>query len=343
MNQGNVAFVTLATDDFYSTGALVLAHSLKEVNTKAKLVVLVTAGVSARVRDKLSKVFDLVEEVSRLDSNDDENLAILQRPELGVTLTKLHCWKLTQFSKCVFLDADTLVVKNCDELFEKPELSAVPDVGWPDCFNSGVFVFQPSVETFQKLKKMAAEEGSFDGGDQGLLNAYFSDWATADISRHLSFLYNMNINMSYTYLPAYNKFGKDVKIVHFLGNQKPWMFHYNKDTGNVDAPSGNAPLVDFLKMWWKIFIERVASSPSGDEVQCQNQTQQQQNIAEQFEKLTVAPKDANVHAPSTYTQQLIKKQDRLSEWEQGRIDYLGEDSYENIEKKLDETINGSKK
>lgn len=50
-----------------------------------------------------------MEEVNKLDSNDDENLAILQRPELGVTLTKLHCWKLTQFSKCVFLDADTLV------------------------------------------------------------------------------------------------------------------------------------------------------------------------------------------------------------------------------------------
>ncbi|GBN34745.1 Glycogenin-1 [Araneus ventricosus] len=331
MDQGNIAFVTLATDDFYSTGALVLAHSLKAVNTKAKLVVLVTSGVSTRVRDQLSKVFDLVEEVSKLDSNDDENLAILQRPELGVTLTKLHCWKLTQFSKCVFLDADTLVVKNCDELFEKPELSAVPDVGWPDCFNSGVFVFQPSIETFEKLKKMAAEEGSFDGGDQGLLNAYFSDWSTADISRHLSFLYNMNMNMSYTYLPAYNKFGKDVKIVHFLGNQKPWMFHYNRDTGNVDAPIGNAPLADFLKMWWRIFAERVSSSPSG------------KILAEQFEKLTIAPKNANVHTPSTFTQQFIKKQDRLSEWEQGRIDYLGEDSYANIEKKLDETINGSKK
>ena len=35
------------------------------------------------------------------------------------------------------------VVKNCDELFDRSELSAVPDAGWPDCFNSGVFVFEP--------------------------------------------------------------------------------------------------------------------------------------------------------------------------------------------------------
>ncbi|GIX73130.1 hypothetical protein CEXT_740021 [Caerostris extrusa] len=62
MENGNFAFVTLATDDFYGSGALVLGHSLKLVQTKAKLVVLITTGISARVVDKLRKVFDLVEE-----------------------------------------------------------------------------------------------------------------------------------------------------------------------------------------------------------------------------------------------------------------------------------------
>ena len=41
------------------------------------------------------------------------------------------------------------------------------------------------------------------GGDQGLLNTYFSDWATRDISRHLPFLYNMTASATYTYLPAF--------------------------------------------------------------------------------------------------------------------------------------------
>jgi hypothetical protein len=41
------------------------------------------------------------------------------------------------------------------------------------------------------------------GGDQGLLNLYFSDWATKDISRHLPFLYNMVSTATYSYLPAY--------------------------------------------------------------------------------------------------------------------------------------------
>ena len=43
------------------------------------------------------------------------------------------------------------------------ELSAAPDVGWPDCFNSGVFVFVPSAGTYQALLDFAATVGSFDG------------------------------------------------------------------------------------------------------------------------------------------------------------------------------------
>lgn len=64
------------------------------------------------------------------------------------------------------MDADTLVVDNIDELFEREEISATPDIGWPDCFNSGVFVFKPSEATFKGLVRMAETEGSFDGGDQ---------------------------------------------------------------------------------------------------------------------------------------------------------------------------------
>ena len=118
---------------------------------------------------------------------------------------QIWCWTLTQYTKCVFLDADTLVIQNCDELFDREELSASPDVGWPDCFNSGVFVFRPNMNTYSELVSLAATTGSFDGGDQGLLNTFFSDWATKDISKHLAFTYNMVASASYSYLPAYIK------------------------------------------------------------------------------------------------------------------------------------------
>ena len=61
------------------------------------------------MRDELAETFDAVIDVEALDSKDAANLALLERPELGITFTKINCWKLTQYSKCVFLDADTLV------------------------------------------------------------------------------------------------------------------------------------------------------------------------------------------------------------------------------------------
>ena len=115
------------------------------------------------LRDLLKTLWDELVNIEELDSRDWEHLNLLNRPELGVTFTKLHAWRLVRFQKCVFLDADTLVLCNVDELFEREEFSAAPDVGWPDCFNSGVFVYKPSMETFANLRQLSMSEGSFDG------------------------------------------------------------------------------------------------------------------------------------------------------------------------------------
>lgn len=65
----------------------------------------------------LEDVFDEVIVVDMLDSRDRTHLFWLRRPDLGVTFTKLHCWTLTQYTKCVFLDADTLVSSWYDVIF----------------------------------------------------------------------------------------------------------------------------------------------------------------------------------------------------------------------------------
>ncbi|KAF0884525.1 GLYG2 protein, partial [Crocuta crocuta] len=254
------AFVTLATNDTYCQGALVLGQSLRTQRATRKLAVLITPQVSSRLRVILSKVFDEVIEVNLIDSADYIHLAFLKRPELGVTLTKLHCWTLTHYSKCVFLDADTLVLSNIDELFDRAEFSAAPDPGWPDCFNSGVFVFQPSLETHGLLLRHATDHGSFDGADQGLLNSFFSSWSTADIHKHLPFIYNLSSNTAYTYSPAFKRFGSSAKIVHFLGPTKPWNYRYNPQTGSVSEDgSGVASQhqTSFLNLWWAIYQRSV--------------------------------------------------------------------------------------
>ena len=42
-------------------------------------------------------------------------------------LTKLRAFGLTQFKKIVFLDADIMVLKNLDQLFEKPPMTSALD------------------------------------------------------------------------------------------------------------------------------------------------------------------------------------------------------------------------
>lgn len=305
------AFVTLATNDSYALGALVLGNSLRSVNTSRQLVVMITNDVSENLRQLLHELYDLVTLVNIFDSNDTVNLELLTRPDLGVTFTKLHCWRLTQFTKCVFMDADALVVQNIDELFDREELSAAPDAGWPDCFNSGVFVFRPSVDRYIELLQFAMTHGSFDGGDQGLLNLFFSNWAQ-DINKRLPFTFNVVSSTFYSYLPAFKQYGKNTKVLHFIGPVKPWHTSLNVATGQVEVHGDAGNYAALLKLWWNIFMEKVrpkldAGKSSGDT---------------QGEKYSLASITKQPHQPGDSNRQF--------NWERGQIDYLGIDSFDNI-------------
>ncbi|XP_047735913.1 glycogenin-1 isoform X2 [Hyalella azteca] len=319
------AYVTLATTDGYGVGALVLGHSLLSHGTTRQLCILVTPGVSEQVRSALSQVYHNVVLVDVMDSGDSAHLALLERPELGITFTKLHCWTLTQYTKCVFLDADTLALQNTDELFTQPELSAACDVGWPDCFNSGMFVFVPSQETYEQLLDFAKTKGSFDGGDQGLLNSFFPNW------HRLSFVYNMVATACYTYLPAFKEFGRNVKLVHFLGSTKPWH-------GESAAQPGSA-YGSFVGAWWTIYRELVRPSmpqseakfdPTDAPPQQQEQFPAQRStsgghleLVEHFSKLST-------------NENLVEGRQR---WEAGRPEYMGRDSFDNIMAYIQSRIN----
>ncbi|XP_014679384.1 PREDICTED: uncharacterized protein LOC106819151 isoform X2 [Priapulus caudatus] len=305
-SDSSTAFVTLVTNDAYGVGALVLGHSLRFTQSRQR-VVLVTDGVSGEMRRLLNEVYDDVREVSLMDSKDEEKLAMMKRPELGVTLTKLRAWNvLDDFRRCVFLDADTMVLMNIEELFEETaELSAAPDYGWPDLFNTGMFVFSPSKETYGKLLQMATTDGSFDGGDQGLLNQYFKNW------NRLSCLYNAQPSTIYTYGPAYDRFGGNIKIVHFLGAWKPWMIGIDPETRRVTGmPPYDNPQI---RTWLALFQDRVLPKLSSSVIR------------------KLAPGYVDVgeeNEPSRDSEKDLEQQQQR--WELGNPDYTGEDSFENI-------------
>lgn len=307
------AWVTLATNDSYALGAMVLAESLRRVGTKKQLHILITPTVTVPIREQLAKLFNAITEVDVMDSRDEANLAMIKRPELGVTFTKLTCWTLVQYTKAVFLDADCLVLQNSDELFEYPELSAAPDIGWPDIFNTGVFVFVPSQQTYAALLNHAVTQGSFDGGDQGLLNTYFHDWNSKGPSHRLPFTYNMSSHVVYTYVAAYKHFAKSVKIVHFLGSVKPWHHHYDLRSNQVSLRSDNQSQVEHVQKWWHIFSEAVLPNMHPESVA------------------------QHVHVISADGQRGDGGQAHQAAWESGNIEYMGRDAWEHIQKRLDES------
>ena len=300
-------------------------------------------------RNQLRQVFDKVEVVDVLNSNDTVNLELLKRPELGVTFTKLHCWRLTQFKKAVFLDADCLVLRNVDELFDREEFSAATDVGWPDCFNSGVFVFKPSNETYTKLISFAIQIGSFDGGDQGLLNSYFSSWSTAESSRRLPFIYNMTTNVSYSYAPAFKQFREGVKIVHFIGAQKPWYYSYNLDKGTVTGNVTNYE-VAHLNKWWGIFIEfvlprlsdyqrnRMGTQLVSTNIQHQQQQQSAQSVWHEPSRSTDQTQPQYTTGCISSGGVIVGSNQHQTLWEEGKIEYTGRDSFSNIQAHLDSQL-----
>lgn len=126
--------------------------------------------------------------------------------------------------------------------------------------------------------------GSFDGGDQGLLNSFFANWAQSDNSRRLPFIYNTCSTACYSYLPAFKewitahfscensphrfnsnvllfsfskRFGENVKILHFIGQLKPWLINFDPVAKKPNPPQEYKHLTEFLDLWWGIFVNQV--------------------------------------------------------------------------------------
>ncbi|KAG2076870.1 hypothetical protein BDR04DRAFT_1089137 [Suillus decipiens] len=235
------AFVTLVTSDSYLPGALAISGALKDVHqtepheVEYDTVCIVTPETLDITTIKLlRKTYDVVIGVEVIGQSDPTGLNLLGRPDLDTVLTKLHVFRLTQYSKVIFLDADVLPLRPLSHLFHLDhEFSAVPDVGWPDIFNSGVMVLSPGEDKFTELQELLKTNGSWDGGDQGILN----EWRGGNWNK-LSFTYNTTPTAAYTYAPAYERFGSQISVVHFIGPNKPWhSIPYRAPGSSTQVPS----------------------------------------------------------------------------------------------------------
>ena len=193
------------------------------------------------LRKLLQKVYDDIIPVDRIVNRSPANLFLMNRPDLGSTFTKIALWRQIQFEHIVYIDADAVVLRAPDELFRQTSpFAAVPDVGWPDCFNSGMLSLKPNMGDYYGLLALADRGISFDGADQGLLNMHFRDW------QRLSFTYNCTPSGNYQYAPAYKHFQSSISVVHFIGHDKPWFVGrgYKGATGVYE---------ELLGRWWAVY------------------------------------------------------------------------------------------
>lgn len=55
------------------------------------------------------------------------------------------------------------------------------------------------------------------------------------------------------------RFGKNVKIIHFLGSMKPWLYGFNSRSQSVIQPhtQSRQQELEHVQQWWQIFVAKI--------------------------------------------------------------------------------------
>ncbi|KAL0698035.1 hypothetical protein Bca4012_054157 [Brassica carinata] len=236
----------LHSANFYVCGAITAAQSIRMSGSTRDLVILVDDSITEHHRSGLAAAGWKIYPIQRIRNPKAEAEAYNEW-----NYSKFRLWQLTEYDKIIFIDADMLILRNIDFLFEMPEISATGNNA--TLFNSGVMVVEPSNSTFQLLMDNINDIVSYNGGDQGYLNEVYTWWHR--IPKHMNFLKHFwegdepEIKQMKTRL-----FGTDppiLYVLHYLGN-KPWLCFRDYDCNwNVDILQEFASDVAH-KTWWKV-------------------------------------------------------------------------------------------
>jgi alpha-N-acetylglucosamine transferase len=234
------AFVTLVTNADFARGAAALLHSLALTGTEADRVVLHTGGVEEAALAPLRALGARLVATDLLPTSDAFNQAHArdrlhgiapftkgEKPAFHTPLdnfAKLRLWQLDH-ARVVFLDADTLVLRPIDRLFDYPEFCAAPNVyeslGDFHRMNSGVFTARPSQATFEAMLARLDAPGAFwRRTDQTFLQDYFPGW-------HGLPVFDNMLQYVWFNLPDLWDWAS-IRVLHFQ-YEKPWQEHAKAD------------------------------------------------------------------------------------------------------------------
>lgn len=235
----------LHSAQFYVCGAITVAQSIRLTGSTRDLVILVDDSIHAEHRRGLEAAGWKVITIQRIRNPKAEPEAYNEW-----NYSKFRLWQLTAYDKIIFIDADLLVLRNIDFLFELPEISATGNNA--TLFNSGVMIVEPSNCTFQLLMDQINEIVSYNGGDQGYLNEIFTWWHR--IPKRMNYLKHFWSNDTEEFEAKTTLFGADppeLYVLHYLG-LKPWLCFRDYDCNwNVENQRSYASDVAHA-MWWKV-------------------------------------------------------------------------------------------
>ncbi|KAK4700359.1 hypothetical protein P7C70_g5889, partial [Phenoliferia sp. Uapishka_3] len=216
-NPKQCAYAALLCDDELLPALRVLLYSLTATGTAYSTVVLVLPTVSDAARAQIGSLGAEVRQIGQLEYPFEGKVKFEAGINKQCRYSKLHLWSETSYKKMVYLDVDTAVQANIDELFDLDVwFAGVRDLG--DVINTGVMVIKPSATIFEDMMENYLEAPSYNRGDQGFLNWYFTNRTQYGIE---------------TIKPIYNVPGKlkgfaigkgliaNGKVHHFTAETKP--------------------------------------------------------------------------------------------------------------------------
>ncbi|CAE7329584.1 gyg-1 [Symbiodinium sp. CCMP2456] len=225
----------------YLPAMKVMASSLKASRSRSKLLVMLVTLPTPEL-EALAECLDFYMVIVPVLSNPE-----LTKASWAGTYTKLSAFRL-KAKRIVYLDLDTVVLRNPDELFSVAldfGFNAAPDVGKDWQMNAGVFVVEPTEFLYRDIISFAQAtpiipKPWYDGGDQGLLSYYFRNkWskATALPERFDTEKYAEGIRKNIDI---------DSKvIVHLCGSRKPW------DLTEADRKQVTEYWPQSYAAWWR--------------------------------------------------------------------------------------------
>lgn len=218
-----VAYVTVCDSTDYLWGVRALAASLRKT-TDVPLLVLAPEGL-----DVAPAVTTTGVHVLRAPGLTDPAPRAHTSARFARTYSKLVALSLGFLDRAVYLDADTVVLRPVDELFDGEGFAAAPDLGHHldhETFNSGVLAFTPSADLFQDALRAVPTTPSRDGGDQGFLNAHLRGVARLDRS------FNTLRRVATAHPDLFDL--SQVKVLHYVG-AKPWALPRTEPWTDLDA------------------------------------------------------------------------------------------------------------